>query len=57
MAYVLVSNRDHPDPALKRLDHLICRALDMENGHDQFVNELGFTDSWPKGIDPDIRII
>lgn len=49
MAYVLGASSDHPDPALKRLDHLICRVPDIERFHSHFINELGFSEAWPIG--------
>jgi len=48
MPYFLGSE-DHPDPALQRLDHIICRVPDIELFHRYFRDELGFAEAWPIG--------
>lgn len=47
--YVLGPNPNHPAPALKRLDHLICRVPDIVTYHRHFVDVLGFPEAWPVG--------
>lgn len=49
MAYVLEPDPSHPAPALRRLDHLICRVPDIEKFHHHFINVLGFPEAWPVG--------
>lgn len=49
MAYVLGPDSRHPNPALKRLDHLICRVPDIETSHRHFTEVLGFPEAWPVG--------
>ena len=49
MSYVVGADHSHPDPALSRLDHIICRVPDIERFHVQFRDELGFPEAWPIG--------
>ena len=49
MAYVLGPDRNHKNPALKRLDHVICRVPDIDRYHRHWTQELGFPEAWPIG--------
>lgn len=49
MAYILGPDSSHPNPALLRLDHLICRTPDIERFHRHFIDVLGFPEAWPIG--------
>lgn len=39
----------HEEPALRRLDHLVCNVPDIERYHSHFVEVLGFPEAWPIG--------
>ncbi len=48
MAYFLGPNLENPDPAILRLDHLICRVPNIEELHIGLL-DLGFSEAWPVG--------
>lgn len=49
MAYVLGPDHNHKNPALKRLDHVICRVPDIVRYHAHWTQVLGFPEAWPIG--------
>jgi hypothetical protein len=46
---VVGTDKSHPNPAIKRLDHLICQVPDIERYHGYLCHELGFPQAWAIG--------
>jgi catechol 2,3-dioxygenase-like lactoylglutathione lyase family enzyme len=49
MSSIVRGNPNHPAPALRRIDHLICGVPDIERALEFFHRELGFPIAWPIG--------
>ena len=49
MPYLVGPTPDHPNPALRRIDHLICEVPDIAAAFQHFTEGLGFPAAWPIG--------
>jgi len=49
MGYVVGKTQEHSDPAIRRIDHLICEVPDIHEALRHFTDVLGFPEAWPVG--------